>query len=87
MMVAQAIGRSWREIGRLALGVPSVKLEQIEEDHSQHSERVFHMLRYWRHSQREEATAARLHSLLSQKNFDLAPENIAFLLETDEEHV
>uniref|UniRef100_A0A3P9ILW9 Zgc:174906 n=1 Tax=Oryzias latipes TaxID=8090 RepID=A0A3P9ILW9_ORYLA len=87
MMVAQAIGRSWREIGRLALCVPSVKLEQIEEDHSQHSERVFHMLRYWRHSQREEATAARLHSLLSQNNFDLAPENIAFLLETDEEHV
>ncbi|RVE70578.1 hypothetical protein OJAV_G00065870 [Oryzias javanicus] len=87
MMVARGIGRSWREIGRLALGVPSVKLEQIEEDHSQHSERVFHMLRYWRHCQREEATAAHLHSLLSQKNLEISPESIAFLLEIDGEQL
>ncbi|XP_044068128.1 uncharacterized protein zgc:174906 isoform X2 [Siniperca chuatsi] len=83
MTVARTIGRSWREIGRLALDVPSVKLEQIEEDHSLHVERVFAMLRYWRTSQRDKATAAHLHSLLSQEDWALPPESIDFLLETD----
>ncbi|XP_070767127.1 uncharacterized protein [Enoplosus armatus] len=83
MSVARTIGKSWREIGRLALDVPSVKLEQIEEDHSIHVERVFAMLRYWRTSQRGKATAAHLHSLLSQEDWVLPPESIDFLLETD----
>ncbi|XP_076597552.1 uncharacterized protein LOC143327209 [Chaetodon auriga] len=83
MTVARTIGRSWREIGRLALDVPSVKLEQIEEDHSLHVERVFAMLRYWSSCQREKATAAHLHSLLSQKDWALPPESIDFLVETD----
>ncbi|XP_073326784.1 uncharacterized protein [Pagrus major] len=83
MTVARNFGKSWREIGRLALNVPSVKLEQIEEDHSVHVERVFAMLRYWRACQREKATAAHLHSLLSQDDWALPPESIDFLLETD----
>uniref|UniRef100_A0A3P8S373 Zgc:174906 n=1 Tax=Amphiprion percula TaxID=161767 RepID=A0A3P8S373_AMPPE len=83
MSVARAIGRSWREIGRLALDIPSVKLEQIEEDHQLHVERVFAMLRYWRTRQRDKATAAHLHSLLSQDNWALPPESIDFLLETN----
>uniref|UniRef100_A0A8C2Z963 Zgc:174906 n=1 Tax=Cyclopterus lumpus TaxID=8103 RepID=A0A8C2Z963_CYCLU len=81
MVVARAIGRSWREIGRLALDIPSVKLEQIEEDHMLHVERVFAMLGLWRTSQREKATAAHLHSLLSQKDCALPPESIDSLLE------
>lgn len=83
MSVARTIGRSWKEIGRLALDIPSVKLEQIEEDHKLHVERVFAMLRYWRTCQREKATAAHLHSLLSLEDWALPPENINFLLETD----
>lgn len=83
MTVARTIGRSWREIGRLALDIPSVKLEQIEEDHPLHVERVFAMLRYWSTCQREKATAARLHSLLSQDDWALPPKSIHFLLETD----
>jgi len=81
MTVARAIGRSWREIGRLALDISSVKLEQIEEDHALHVERVFAMLSLWRTSQREKATAAHLHSLLSQKDCALPPESIDSLLE------
>ncbi|XP_068609480.1 uncharacterized protein zgc:174906 [Brachionichthys hirsutus] len=81
MAVARAIGKSWREIGRLALNVPSVKLEQIEEDHLLHVERVFAMLRYWRTCQREKATAAHLHSLLSQEDWELPPESLGILLE------
>ncbi|XP_054465012.1 uncharacterized protein zgc:174906 [Anoplopoma fimbria] len=83
MTVARTIGRSWKEIGILALDVPSVKLEQIEEDHSLHTERVFAMLRFWKTCQREKATAAHLHSLLSQKESALPPESIDSLLETD----
>ncbi|KAM7411868.1 hypothetical protein PAMA_021711 [Pampus argenteus] len=83
MTVARAIGRSWREIGRQALDISSVKLEQIEEDHSLHTERVFAMLRYWCTRQRENATTTHLHSLLSDGDCALPPESIDFLLETD----
>lgn len=83
MAVARVIGRSWKEIARLALDVPSVKLEQIEEDHALHVERVFAMLRYWSAQQREKATAAHLHSLLCQEDLALPVENIDFLLKSD----
>lgn len=83
MTVARAIGRSWKEIGRCSLDIPSVRLEQIEEDHSLHTERVFAMLRFWRNRQREKATATHLYSLLSQEVWELPPESIDFLLETD----
>ena len=33
MKLARNIGTSWKEIGRLALDIGTVKLEQIEEDH------------------------------------------------------
>ena len=81
MSVARTIGRSWREIGRLALDIPSVKLDQIQEDHSLHVERVFAMLRLWRNRQRDKATAAHLHSLLSQEDCELPLEGIDCLLE------
>ncbi|KAG8002661.1 hypothetical protein GBF38_015170 [Nibea albiflora] len=64
----------------MALDIPSVKLEQFELDNSQHVEQVFAMLRYWRNRQREKATAASLHSLLSQEDYALPPESIDFLL-------
>uniref|UniRef100_A0A8C6P1J1 Zgc:174906 n=1 Tax=Nothobranchius furzeri TaxID=105023 RepID=A0A8C6P1J1_NOTFU len=83
MSVARSIGRSWREIGRRVLNISSVKLEQIEEDHSLHVERVFAMLRYWRKLQRDKATAAHLHSLLSQGDEALLPEDIDFLINSD----
>ncbi|XP_054653917.1 uncharacterized protein zgc:174906 [Dunckerocampus dactyliophorus] len=83
MTIARAVGRSWREIGRLALEIPNVKLEQIEEDHPRLVERVFAMLNYWRTCQREKATATYLHALLSQNDWALPPESIDFLLETN----
>lgn len=83
MIVAKGLGSSWREIGRLALGITNVTLEQIEEDKRTYTERVFAMLYYWRNQKREEATAANLHSLLSQKVLAVPPESIECLLETD----
>lgn len=81
MSVARVIGRSWKEIGRMALNIPSVKLEQIEEDNSPHVERVFAMLRCWCAQQREKATAANLHSLLCQGDWNIG--DIKFLVESD----
>lgn len=81
MRVARAIGRSWKEIGRMALDVPSVKLERIEEDNSQHVERVFAMLRCWSAQQRKRATAANLHSLLCQGDWNIG--DIEFLVGGD----
>ncbi|XP_061590939.1 uncharacterized protein zgc:174906 [Cololabis saira] len=83
MFVARNIGKSWREIGILALNISSVKLDQIEVDHSVHVDRVFAMLRFWRNCQRGKATAPHLHSLLSQDDWALPPESIDCLLETD----
>lgn len=83
MCVAHKIGSSWKAIGRQTLDIPTVKLEQIEEDHSRHVERVFAMLRHWCKIQREKATAAYLHSLLSQGEEALPPGSIDFLLQSD----
>nr|XP_057941597.1 uncharacterized protein LOC131137530 isoform X1 [Doryrhamphus excisus]XP_057941598.1 uncharacterized protein LOC131137530 isoform X1 [Doryrhamphus excisus]XP_057941599.1 uncharacterized protein LOC131137530 isoform X1 [Doryrhamphus excisus]XP_057941600.1 uncharacterized protein LOC131137530 isoform X1 [Doryrhamphus excisus]XP_057941601.1 uncharacterized protein LOC131137530 isoform X1 [Doryrhamphus excisus] len=87
MTVARGVGRSWREIGRLALEIPNVKLEQIEEDHPNLVERVFAMLNYWKIRQREKATTAYLHALLSQDDWALPPERIDFLIESDSGHL
>lgn len=81
MSVARVIGRSWKEIGRMALNIPSVKLEQIEEDNSLHVERVFAMLRCWCAQQREKATAANLHSVLCQGDWNIG--DIKFLVDSD----
>ncbi|XP_029477023.1 uncharacterized protein zgc:174906 [Oncorhynchus nerka] len=82
MRVARNIGRSWRAIGTGALDIPSVKLDQILEDYPHsHVDRVFAMLRYWSTLKRQEATAANLHSLLSQDDCALPPDSIDFLLD------
>uniref|UniRef100_A0A4W5K0A4 Zgc:174906 n=1 Tax=Hucho hucho TaxID=62062 RepID=A0A4W5K0A4_9TELE len=82
MRVAGNIGRTWRAIGTGALDIPSVKLDQILEDYPHsHVDRVFAMLRYWSTLKRHEATAANLHSLLSQDDWALPPNSIDFLLD------
>lgn len=83
MEVACAIGNSWKKIGILALEIPALKLEQIEIDQTQHIDRVFQMLLFWRTRQKTNATAAHLHRLLSQEHCGLPPESIAPLLEGD----
>ncbi|MEQ2278860.1 hypothetical protein AMECASPLE_003558 [Ameca splendens] len=80
MTVARGLGHSWRRIGIQALDIPSVRIEQIEEETTIHVDRVFAMLRYWRNQKRKEATAAYLHSLLSQKDLEVPSESIDFLL-------
>lgn len=60
-------------MGRLALDVPSVKLEQFQQDHRLHVEPAF-----------AKATAAHLHCLLCQGDWALPPENIDVLLELTE---
>ncbi|KAJ8258234.1 hypothetical protein GJAV_G00194640 [Gymnothorax javanicus] len=82
MLVARVLGRDWKQLGRVVLQVPSVKLEQIEEENpGNHTERVFAMLRTWRSRERHNATAARLHELLSADECGPPPNSIDFLLE------
>ncbi|KAI5609134.1 hypothetical protein C0J50_6136 [Silurus asotus] len=82
MLVARNIGLTWKEVGRVALEIPSVRLEQIvaENPHS-HREQVFCMLRLWSMREKEKASAVRLHSLLTQEDFGVSPGSIDFLLE------
>lgn len=82
MMVARYIGADWKEVGRVALEIPSVKLEQIvEENPHNHKERVFSMLHLWSMRERDKALATRLHSLLTQEESSMTPGSIDFLLE------
>uniref|UniRef100_A0A8C2DFR0 Zgc:174906 n=1 Tax=Cyprinus carpio TaxID=7962 RepID=A0A8C2DFR0_CYPCA len=83
MMVAGCIGNSWREVGIMALGMNTTTLQQIEEDNSQHRMRVFTMLRKWSMREREQATAARLHSLLNQEENGVDTLKLNFLLENN----
>ncbi|KAJ8369995.1 hypothetical protein SKAU_G00100230 [Synaphobranchus kaupii] len=82
MLVARGVGRNWKQLGRVALEIPTVRLEQIEEENpSNQVERVFAMLRAWRMRERRDATAARLHALLSADECAPLPESVDFLLD------
>lgn len=82
MRVARYIGSNWKEVGRIALEISNVRLDQIIMDNqNDHRERVFNMLYQWSLQEKHRATAARLHSLLTEGDFGVKPENIDFLLE------
>ncbi|KAI4886155.1 hypothetical protein NFI96_019028 [Prochilodus magdalenae] len=82
MLVARHIGSSWKEVGRVVLEISTTRLEQIVEENPRNiRECVFTMLRDWSMREREKATAARLHSLLTQEENAVAPGSIDFLLE------
>lgn len=83
MLVASCIGNSWREVGIMALGMNTTTLHQIEEDNSLHRMRVFAMLRKWSMREREKATAARLHSLITQEEYGVDALKLNFLLENN----
>ncbi|XP_076839834.1 uncharacterized protein LOC143484796 [Brachyhypopomus gauderio] len=81
MLVARCIGSSWKEVARVALDLPSTRLEQIaEENPRNHRECVFAALRFWRMRERDRATGARLHHLLTQEEGAVDPGSIDFLL-------
>ncbi|XP_027000535.2 uncharacterized protein zgc:174906 [Tachysurus fulvidraco] len=78
MTVARYIGANWKEVGRVALEIPSIKLEQIVEENPRNlKEQVFCMLRVWSMREKHNASATRLHTLLTQEEIG----SIDFLLE------
>lgn len=82
MQVATKMGRSWKQFGRMALEISTIKLEQIVEDNPHNLvEQVFAMLRVWKMRERANATAKHLHDLLSEGDWALPSESIVFLLE------
>ncbi|XP_064494989.1 uncharacterized protein LOC135404247 [Pseudopipra pipra] len=71
MQIAQKLGREWRQVGILCLGLEQSRLEQIEQENP--GDPVlwnFQMLREWRRRERHEATAARLRSRLEPVPLD-----------------
>ncbi|XP_072552941.1 uncharacterized protein [Salminus brasiliensis] len=82
MLVTRHIGSNWREVARVVLEISNIRLEQIvEENPHNHRERVFTALREWSMRERDKATAARLHSLLTLEENAVAPGSVDFLLE------
>ncbi|KAG7254400.1 hypothetical protein CRUP_021347 [Coryphaenoides rupestris] len=81
MTVAGALTAIWKEVGIRLLDIKREKLDEIEANERTQKMRVFNMLYHWRNTQRGQATAARLHRLLSDKDLGVAPESLESLLE------
>nr|XP_033795369.1 uncharacterized protein LOC117358048 [Geotrypetes seraphini]XP_033795370.1 uncharacterized protein LOC117358048 [Geotrypetes seraphini]XP_033795371.1 uncharacterized protein LOC117358048 [Geotrypetes seraphini] len=84
MLTAGNFGKEWKTIGIQSLEIQSCKLEQIEEENKFNMQmRVFQMLKTWRTKMKKEATAIRLHEILSQEDVPLYPEDIHFLVDQE----
>ncbi|XP_030054047.1 uncharacterized protein LOC115466730 [Microcaecilia unicolor] len=84
MLLAGNFGKEWKIIGIQFLGIQCFKLEQIEEENNFSVQmRVFQMLKTWRTQVKKEATATRLHEILSQEDVPLHPEAIHFLVKQE----
>ncbi|CAL8255925.1 uncharacterized protein zgc:174906 isoform X1 [Gadus morhua] len=82
LKVAGAMSRTWKEVGIQVLDISSEKLDAIEAENNTQKMRAFRMLQTWRSRKRENATAAKLHDLLSHEDLGLDPEVLDSLLES-----
>ena len=76
------MSRTWKEVGIQVLDISSEKLDAIEAENNTQKMRAFRMLQTWRSRKRENATAAKLHDLLSHEDLGLGPEVLDSLLES-----
>ena len=76
------MSRNWKEVGIQVLEINSEKLDEIEAENNTQKMRVFSMLQIWRSRKRKNATAAKLHALLSDEDLGLDPEILDSLLES-----
>lgn len=82
MKLARKMGKNWKEIGILFLGMEMSRLEQFEEEHSKNMVmQIFSMLSDWRNREKNEATARHLYNILNQEGVELDISAYAFLLE------
>ena len=82
LKVAGAMPRNWKEVGIQVLEINSEKLDEIEAENKTQKMRAFSMLQIWRSRKRKNATAAKLHDLLSDEDLGLDPEILDCLLES-----
>lgn len=81
MKLARKMGKNWKEIGILYLGMEISRLEQFEEEHPKNMVmQIFSMLWYWRNREKK-ATARHLYNILNQEGVELDFSAYAFLLE------
>ncbi|KAG8129599.1 hypothetical protein E2320_016444 [Naja naja] len=82
MKLARKMGKNWKEIGILFLGMEISRLEQFEEEHSKNmAMQIFSMLWDWRNREKNKATAHNLYNILNQEGVELDLSAYAFLLE------
>ncbi|ETE60235.1 Protein FADD, partial [Ophiophagus hannah] len=82
MKLARKMGKNWKEIGILFLGMEISRLEQFEEEHSKNmTMQIFSMLCDWRNREKNKATACDLYNILNQEGVELDLSAYAFLLE------
>ncbi|XP_058026978.1 FAS-associated death domain protein-like [Ahaetulla prasina] len=82
MKLARKMGKNWKEIGILFLGMEMSRLEQFEEEHSKNMVmQIFSMLLDWRNREKNKATARHLYNILNQEGVELDVSAYAFLLE------
>ncbi|NXQ61533.1 CRADD protein, partial [Anthoscopus minutus] len=71
MQVAQRLGRNWKEVGILHLGLEQCRLEQIQEENPSNPILwSFEMLQEWRRRERQEATVSQLLSCFEHAQID-----------------
>ncbi|XP_070791064.1 FAS-associated death domain protein-like isoform X2 [Pituophis catenifer annectens] len=82
MKLARKMGKNWKEIGILFLGMEMSRLEQFEEEYSKNMVmQIFSMLLDWRNREKNEATAHHLYNILNKEGVELDISAYAFLLE------
>ncbi|XP_007421384.1 FAS-associated death domain protein-like [Python bivittatus] len=82
MRLASKVGKNWKMIGILFLGMENSRLEQIEEENPKNIVmQVFRMLYDWKNREKDKATAGHLYNLLNQEGVELDPSTYAFLIE------
>ncbi|KAM6473696.1 FAS-associated death domain protein-like isoform 2-T2 [Liasis olivaceus] len=82
MRLASKVGKNWKKIGILFLGMENSRLEQIEEENPKNVVmQVFRMLYDWKNREKDKATAGHLYNILNQEGVELDPSAYAFLIE------
>ncbi|KAK9407359.1 hypothetical protein NXF25_006133 [Crotalus adamanteus] len=82
MKLAKKMGKNWKEIGILFLGMEISRLEQFEGEHSKNIVmQIFSMLWHWRNREKDKATTHHLYNILNQEGVELDSSAYAFLLE------
>ncbi|XP_005986192.1 uncharacterized protein ZGC:174906 [Latimeria chalumnae] len=85
MKLAKNMDRDWKQIGIQFLKLSKTDLDQCEENNRNNLKlQVFDMLKIWAKREKEKATPANLHRILSQEEVPIQSDYIDFLIQDDQ---